>query len=159
MGEEEQITRKNFLSLAIGGIGALISAAMGIPAIAYIIGPVFNRSSTQEWIRLGQTSKIELRVPTLFKFTLQRKTGWIVNEEEVSVYALTDNGRDFIAMTNICPHLGCRVRWITDQDQFFCPCHNGVFDKEGKVVSGPPPRPLDRFEVKVEDDQLFILGG
>jgi Rieske Fe-S protein len=95
----------------------------------------------------------------LFKFTVERKTGWIVNEEEISVYVLTDNGRDFIAMSNICTHLGCRVRWISDQEEFFCPCHNGVFDKQGKVVSGPPPRPLDRYEVKVENDQILVLGG
>jgi menaquinol-cytochrome c reductase iron-sulfur subunit len=159
MEEKEQINRRNFLSFAIWGIGTLISAGMGIPAIAYIIGPAINRSKTQEWIRLGPISKIELKTPTLFKFTIQRKSGWIVNEEEVSVYTLTDNGRDFVALSNICSHLGCRVRWITEQNQFFCPCHNGIFDKEGKVVSGPPPRPLDRYDVKVEDDQLFILGG
>ena len=72
---------------------------------------------------------------------------------------LTDNGRDFLAMSNICTHLGCRVRWIADQEQFFCPCHNGVFDKDGTVVSGPPPRPLDRYEVKVEGETVYILGG
>ena len=159
MVEEKRINRNNFLKVAIWGVGALISAGMGIPAIAYIIGPVLNRTKTQEWIRLGSISKIELRTPTLFKFTIQRKAGWIVNEEEVSVYVLTDNGRDFIAMSNICTHLSCRVRWISDQEQFFCPCHNGIFDKEGKVVGGPPPRPLDRYEVKVEDDQLYVLGG
>lgn len=159
MGDEQQINRRNFLGIATWAIGGLISLGMGIPAVAYIVGPALNRSSSQEWIRLGPTSKVELKTPTLFKFTIQRKTGWIVNEEEVSVYVLTDNGRDFIAMSNICTHLGCRVRWISDQEEFFCPCHNGVFDKEGKVVSGPPPRPLDRYEVKVEDDQLLVLGG
>ena len=159
MEQKERLNRSNFLSLAVWGIGAFISAGMGIPAIAYIIGPALNRANTQEWIRLGPISKIELKIPTLYKFTIQRKAGWIVNEEEVSVYVLTDNGRDFIAMSNICTHLGFRVRWIVDQEQFFCPCHNGVFDKEGKVLSGPPPRPLDRFEIKVEDDQLFVLGG
>jgi menaquinol-cytochrome c reductase iron-sulfur subunit len=159
MERKERLTRSNFLSIAIWGIGALISAGIGIPAVAYIIGPALNRTKTQEWIRLGSISKIELKTPTLFKFTIQRKTGWIVNEEEVSVYALTENGRDFIAMSNICTHLGCRVRWISDREEFFCPCHNGVFDKEGKVVSGPPPRPLDRYEVKVEENQLYVLGG
>jgi menaquinol-cytochrome c reductase iron-sulfur subunit len=159
MEQKERLNRSNFLSLTVWGIGAFISAGMGIPAIAYIIGPALNRANTQEWIRLGPISKIELKIPTLYKFTIQRKAGWIVNEEEISVYVLTDNGRDFIAMSNICTHLGCRVRWIVDQEQFFCPCHNGVFDKEGKVLSGPPPRPLDRFEIKVEDDQLFVLGG
>jgi len=159
MGDEQRINRRNFLSFATWAIGGVISIGMGIPAIAYIIGPALQRTNTQDWIRLGPTVKVELKTPTLFKFTIQRKTGWIVNEEEVSVYVLTDNGRDFIAMSNVCTHLGCRVRWISDQEEFFCPCHNGVFDKEGKVVSGPPPRPLDRYEVKVEGDQLLVLGG
>jgi menaquinol-cytochrome c reductase iron-sulfur subunit len=159
MEKSEQITRNNFISLAIWAIGGLISLGMGIPAIAFIIGPALNRTQAQEWIRLGPISKIELNIPTLFKFKVQRKTGWITNEEEVSVYVLTNNGRDFIAMSNICTHLGCRVRWISDQEIFFCPCHNGVFDNQGAVVSGPPPRPLDQYEVKLEDDQLFILGG
>jgi Rieske Fe-S protein len=82
-----------------------------------------------------------------------------VEEEKLSVYVLMDNGRDFVAMSNICTHLACRVRWISDREQFFCPCHDGVFDKEGNVISGPPPRPLDRYEIKVEGDQLMILAG
>jgi len=90
---------------------------------------------------------------------VEKQVGWIVNEEEISAYILTDDGRNYIALSNICTHLGCRVRWISDQQQFFCPCHNAVFNKEGDVVSGPPPRPLDQYPVKVEDGQIFILGG
>jgi Rieske Fe-S protein len=62
-------------------------------------------------------------------------------------------------MSNICTHLGCRIRWIADEGKFYCPCHNGIFDRDGTVLSGPPPRPLDRFEVKVENDTLSILGA
>jgi Rieske Fe-S protein len=79
-----------------------------------------------------------------------------VESQEHSIFVLTENGRDFIAMSNICTHLGCRVRWLADPEVFLSPCHNGVFDKQGYVVSGPPPRPLDRYEVKVEGDQLYI---
>ena len=156
MDEARQVSRRGFVVWAIGG---LISLGMGIPAIAYIIGPALQRGATQNWIRLGSTAKVELGTPTLFKSKIQRQTGWIVNEEELSVYVLTDTGRDFVAMSNICTHLGCRVRWVADRREFFCPCHNGVFDKDGKVLAGPPPRPLDRYEVKVEDNQLFIQGG
>jgi len=80
----------------------------------------------------------------------------MVEEEEVGVYVLTEDGRDYLAMSNICTHLGCRARWIAEREQFFCPCHNGVFDKHGYVVSGPPPRPLDEFETKIEDGNLYI---
>lgn len=157
--QKKEVSRRDFMQTIIWAIGGLISLGMGIPAVAYVIGPAIKRNQDQNWIRLGSTSKVELGVPTLFKTKIRRQTGWIVNEEELSIYVLTDNGRDFIAMSNICTHLGCRVRWIVEQDEFFCPCHNGIFDKEGTVIDGPPPRPLDRYEVKIENDQLFILGG
>ncbi len=156
MDENKQLDRRGFI---VWGIGGLISAAMAIPAIAYIIGPALQRANAQNWIRLGAASKVELGIPTLFKAKVQRQTGWIVNEQELSAFVRTDNGRDFVAMSNICTHLGCRIRWIAERGEFFCPCHNGVFDKDGKVLAGPPPRPLDRYEIKVENDQLFIQGG
>ena len=157
--EEKEISRRDFMKITIGAIGGLIGLGFGIPAIAYVVGPALVKGQAQEWIQLGAISKVELGKPTLFKAKITRQTGWIVNEEELSVYVLTEDGRDYIAMSNICTHLGCHIRWITDQDKFFCPCHNGVFDKQGNVVSGPPPRPLDRYETKVENDQLLILGG
>ena len=159
MDEEQSISRRNFLSTATLAIGGFIGIAFAIPAIAYIIGPAIQKKEIEEWILLGSTQKVEPGTPTLFKANIERQTGWIVNEEEISVYVLTDNGREYIAMSNICTHLGCRVRWIPDQSQFFCPCHNGIFDKNGGVVAGPPPRPLDRYETKVENDQIFIKVG
>jgi menaquinol-cytochrome c reductase iron-sulfur subunit len=158
MSEKEKISRRDFMGIATGAIGGLIALAMGIPAIAFIVGPALKKDE-QNWIRLGAVSKVELGVPTLFKANIKRQTGWIVSEEDYFVYILTENGRDYIAMTNVCSHLGCRVRWISNEDRFICPCHEAAFTKDGSVAFGPPPSPLDRFEVKVEDDQLFVLGG
>lgn len=159
MSADEQVNRREFLGTLTWAIGALLGAGLGIPAVAYIIGPALQRDETQEWVPLGPTSKVELGTPTLFRADIERRAGWITNIEELSVYVLTEDGRDFVGMSNICTHLGCRVRWIADKSQFFCPCHNGVFAKDGSVVSGPPPRPLDRYETKVEEGQVFILGG
>ena len=159
MSEDKTISRRSFLATATWTIGGLISAGLAIPAIAYIVGPALKSESAKDWMLLGSVTKIELGTPTLFKVNLERKSGWIVNKEELSLYAYTENGRDFVVLSNICTHLGCRVRWVSDQGEFFCPCHNGVFDKQGNVLSGPPPRPLDHYEVKVEDDQLYVLVG
>ena len=158
MQEDKKLERKDFLGLATWAIGGLIGLGMGIPAVSYIIGPSLQKTSDQEWILLGSASKVELGTPTLFKTTVQRQTGWVVTDEEVSAYLYTEEGRDYIAFSNICTHLGCRVRWIDDQEQFFCPCHNAVFNRDGEVGSGPPPRALDRFEVKLEDGQVYIQG-
>ena len=63
-------------------------------------------------------------------------------------------GEKLRALSTVCPHLGCRVRW--EGDHFLCPCHNGVFDREGNVVSGPPPRPLDRYDVEIVDGSVYL---
>ncbi|NIM95691.1 MAG: Rieske 2Fe-2S domain-containing protein [Anaerolineales bacterium] len=155
---ERNIHRRQFMSLVTRVIASFISVAYGVPAIAYLLGTSL-RQEDEQWITLGSVAKIPLDAPTLFKARVQRKTGWITSDEEVTFYILTQNGRDFEAMSNICTHLGCRVRWIAEREQFFCPCHNGVFDRQGNVVAGPPPRPLDRYPVKVEQNQISILAG
>jgi menaquinol-cytochrome c reductase iron-sulfur subunit len=158
MDDENKVTRRNFLGILTASIGGIIAAALGIPAIAYIIGPALKREELN-WIRLGAVSKVEVSSPTLFKTTLKQQTGWVTSEEELSIYVLTEDGRDFIAMSNVCTHLGCRVRWVSDQGLFMCPCHNGAFNKDGSIAYGPPPRPLDRYEVKNEENEVFVLGG
>ena len=153
-----KMSRRDMMKAAIFGIGGLISASIVVPAIGYIVGPALKQAQ-DTWIRLGSVSKVELNEPTLFKATVETQTGWIDTQEEVSAYVLTENGKDFAALSNICTHLGCRIRWIAEEGKFFCPCHNGVFARDGSVVSGPPPRPLDRFETKVEDGTLYIKRG
>ena len=154
----KKVGRRDFMKATIAAVGGIIGTAIGIPAIAYIIGPA-QKEGNSDWIQLGSISKVEMNIPTLFKKTIETQTGWVKEEEEFSVYVLTENGRDFTIMSNVCTHLGCRVRWIDDQDRFFCPCHNAAFARDGSVQDGPPPRPLDRFESMVEDGILFVRRG
>lgn len=70
-----------------------------------------------------------------------------------------DPAAQFIALSSVCPHLGCRVHWEPHNKRFFCPCHNGVFDPEGRPVSGPPKsaeQELSRYPLKVEGGLLYI---
>lgn len=67
--------------------------------------------------------------------------------------------KDFLALSSVCPHLGCRVYWEAAHDRFFCPCHNGAFDRDGVAISGPPKsanQSLIRFPLKVEKGLLFV---
>jgi len=66
---------------------------------------------------------------------------------------------DFLALSSVCPHLGCRVHWEAQNDRFFCPCHNGAFDKTGQAIAGPPRdahQALMRFPLKVEKGLLYL---
>ena len=158
MNEKKKMSRRDFLGVITGAIGGVIGLAVGIPAVSYIIGSSLKRDAL-DWIRIGSVSKVETGTPTLFKTTIKRQTGWVTSEEDLSVYVLTDDGREFRALSNICTHLGCRVRWIESDGQFLCPCHNAGFNKDGSVAFGPPPTALDELELKIEDEQVYILGG
>jgi nitrite reductase/ring-hydroxylating ferredoxin subunit len=61
----------------------------------------------------------------------------------------------FVAVGQKCTHLGCPVLWKAADRRFHCPCHEGYFDEEGKVLAGPPPRPLPRLEIRREGDELW----
>ena len=66
---------------------------------------------------------------------------------------------DFIALSSTCPHLGCQVNWEGQNKRFFCPCHNGVFNPEGKGIGGPPGEAgqnLPRYPLKIENGLLMI---
>jgi len=62
-----------------------------------------------------------------------------------------------VAFSRRCTDLGCLVSWNRERQQFVCPCHQGVFDKSGRNIAGPPPRPLDRFEVVKRGEQLYVM--
>ena len=67
--------------------------------------------------------------------------------------------KDFIALSSVCPHLGCKVFWESNTKSFFCPCHNGRFDSVGKPTEGPPAKAnqeLIRFPLKIENGLLYI---
>jgi Rieske Fe-S protein len=66
---------------------------------------------------------------------------------------------DFIALSSVCPHLGCQVHWELQNHRFFCPCHNGAFDAQGVATAGPPKdagQSLSRYHLQVEGGLLFI---
>jgi cytochrome b6-f complex iron-sulfur subunit len=60
------------------------------------------------------------------------------------------------AFSLVCTHLACTVVWKPDKREFYCPCHDGFFDDQGNVLSGPPPSPLERWKVRVEGDKAVI---
>jgi len=80
------------------------------------------------------------------KVTSEKSTAWVVK--------VADN--QAVAFSPQCTHLGCAYHWDEGNKNFLCPCHTSTFDMEGKVLSGPAPRPLDRFQVRVEGTKLLI---
>jgi len=62
----------------------------------------------------------------------------------------------FKALSLVCTHMACTVSWNPEKREFYCPCHEGFFDAEGKVLSGPPPTPLEKWKAEVKDDKVVV---
>jgi Rieske Fe-S protein len=63
---------------------------------------------------------------------------------------------DLQALSLVCTHLGCTVVWNPEKREFYCPCHDGLFDAHGRVLSGPPPSPLERLKVRVDGEKVIV---
>ena len=75
-------------------------------------------------------------------------------------YLMARTAEGFRVLSNVCPHLGCRVHWNAEEQEFLCPCHMGIFDAEGKAVSGPPAEAnqnLERLDTVVRGNSVFVL--
>ncbi|HEU4401354.1 MAG TPA: Rieske (2Fe-2S) protein [Candidatus Polarisedimenticolia bacterium] len=72
---------------------------------------------------------------------------------------VTDTGQGIVALSDVCPHLGCKVHYDSAQGRFLCPCHGGVFEKDGRAIAGPPAdegKNLKRYAVSHVGDNLFV---
>jgi len=73
-----------------------------------------------------------------------------------SVVFIEKDGDAYRALSATCSHLGCRVNWDAASSTYKCPCHGGVYDRRGNVVSGPPPAPLTKVNVRVNPQTSAI---
>ena len=153
----DELSRRNFLAGIIGVVAAAVAAVVGLPAIGYLISPGVKKQNTEQWLALGPVNTLQPGVPTGFPFSRRIRDGWVESTQTGVAYAVTDDGQNVQVFSNVCTHLSCRVNWDTGRNGFFCPCHDGLFGLHGEVLAGPPPRPLDQFETKIENGQISIL--
>jgi Rieske Fe-S protein len=69
---------------------------------------------------------------------------------------VNNQDKGYIAFSRTCTHLGCLIEYSKSNMMFICPCHAGIFDLEGNVVSGPPPKPLTAIPLKIEGETIII---
>ena len=129
---QEGADRRSFLEKTSKGAMAagLIGGYGGLGAIALrYLYPA--RPDELSWQFVAEAETIGVGESLLY----QGPSGETIN---VARQSRQGDAQDFIALSSTCPHLGCQVRWESQNNRFFCPCHNGVFDATGKGVGGPP---------------------
>jgi menaquinol-cytochrome c reductase iron-sulfur subunit len=82
--------------------------------------------------------------------------GWKIMSEKSTTWVVKSPDDQVVAFGPQCTHLGCAYHWDEAKNEFLCPCHTSLFSIGGKVLSGPAPRPLDRYETKIEGSKLLI---
>ncbi len=140
-----------FVNSAVALIGGGLSTLLG----AFALRP--PSSGQSRWIRAGALNDLTPNAPVQRVLALSRQEGWYRERARESVFLVWDGDKTVHALSATCTHLGCQVRWDATAKKFRCPCHGGVFDAEGNVVEGPPPRPLDRIEVRVDTAADSVL--
>jgi menaquinol-cytochrome c reductase iron-sulfur subunit len=147
--------RRSFGYAVIYGLGALMGAALAIPAALYLFLPPKTRKQ-QSWVEAGDLSQLSPGVPQEMTFRRIHADGWKIYSEKGTAWVVKNPDGKVVAFAPACTHLGCAYHWDADTSKFLCPCHGSTFGIDGTVLSGPAPRPLDRFEIKVENAHLWL---
>ncbi|HYM90821.1 MAG TPA: Rieske 2Fe-2S domain-containing protein [bacterium] len=147
--------RRAFFTRLFWGLAALLGALVGIPVLGAFLSPAFRRQERAQWIAIGPAGAFT-GTPGLAHHVHPSREGWVNVSAEMQVWVAKTPDGTFRIFDNHCTHLGCPYHWEATEQRFVCPCHNGVFDATGKVLGGPPPRPLDYYDSKVEAGTLFM---
>jgi menaquinol-cytochrome c reductase iron-sulfur subunit len=153
--ETRESTRRSFFVAAIYGIWGTIAAALSLPALVYLFFPPKVRK-TDQWVEVGDVSRLPAGSPVEMAFRRNRTDGWKVFSEKTTAWVVKFPDSRVVAFGPQCTHLGCAYHWDERKNEFLCPCHSSLFATDGKVVSGPAPRPLDRYETRIEGSKLLV---
>ena len=141
-----------FVNTVIGLIGAGLAALLGV----FALRPAAAQASGR-WIRAGSTDDLTPDVPVPRVVSVPRVDGWYRERARQTVFVVWDGSQTVRALSATCTHLGCQVQWDGEAGRFNCPCHGGTYDSTGRVLSGPPPRPLDAVDARIDPANGSVL--
>ncbi|MBI5166619.1 MAG: ubiquinol-cytochrome c reductase iron-sulfur subunit [candidate division NC10 bacterium] len=139
--------RRSLLNWLLGSSVFAFIAATLYPVLRFLYPTSAGQAFAKEWVEVASMAEIPVKVGAK-KVAYANKPVWIIQPF----------AGDWRAYSAICTHLGCIVNWFPDRQQLISPCHNGIFDINGNVVSGPPPRPLPKYKIEVKGDKVYVGG-
>lgn len=144
------------MEVGIYTITGAITAVSGIALARFAVGPSL-RTEKAKWIEVELADAGD-GSPGFHRVVLEyeKKDGWLTTRAKSLVYVKRIDELEVIAISAACAHLGCIVTWQADQQIFKCPCHDGRYDPQGRVISGPPPKPLRRHKTRIEDGRILV---
>lgn len=140
---QKKITRREFLNYVLGGgLLAFLSSSI-YPLLRYITPPKGFETAVSSVVA-AKVGELPRNTGKIFKFG--DKPGLLVNT----------SGGELLAFNAVCSHLNCTVQFDPPANHIWCPCHNGRFDLNGRVISGPPPKALEKYAVNVRGEDIVV---
>jgi menaquinol-cytochrome c reductase iron-sulfur subunit len=155
----QSMTRRQFLGYTLGGVGGFLGATMLIPMVRFAIDPALTAAGNTNLVKIGPVDQFTSE-PVEVKFRITQVDGWYESQPTLIAWVSKLENGDILALSNICKHLGCSVAFGTDPnnpERYFCPCHMGLYEKDGLNVPGTPPLlPLDQYTTEIKDGNLYL---
>jgi menaquinol-cytochrome c reductase iron-sulfur subunit len=150
------LKRRRFLSRLSIAVSSVAAALVGVPVIGFLISPLTQRSPRQ-WRPVGSVDQFRIGQTVSVTFEDASPLPWSGVSARTAAWLRRENESTFTAFSVNCTHLGCPVRWFAEPKLFLCPCHGGVYNADGSVAAGPPPKPLGKYPTRVRSGQVEIL--
>jgi menaquinol-cytochrome c reductase iron-sulfur subunit len=149
------LQRRRFLSRISIALSGVAGAIVGVPVVGFLVAPLLRRAP-RVWRGVGHVTEFTVGETVAVTFEDASPLPWSGVTARTAAWLRRDDETGFTAFAVNCTHLGCPVRWIQGAELFLCPCHGGVFNRDGSVAAGPPPRPLTRYPIRVRNGQVEI---
>lgn len=148
------MTRRMLLARVVTVAGAAAAAVIGVPALLFSFSPA-RRQEGATWQALDRLDTFP--VGGVRAAVVRRPaSGWPRAFSEEAVFVWRRAADDVVVFSRTCTDLGCPVEWDAGSEWFFCPCHGGVFAKDGAPMAGPPPRPLYRYATRIRAGRVEV---
>jgi menaquinol-cytochrome c reductase iron-sulfur subunit len=155
--------KRTLMGLGTLLIGAGIGGPMAYTAFQVAVGnaiklgpKVGEGDAEKNWIVVGSLADFPEGTPAQSNISVDTIDGWVKSSSQEALWVVRTGDRA-LTFTATCPHLGCKVNWVAEQNQYFCPCHNSFFEKEGARVSGPTARGLDALENRITGGKIEVV--
>jgi Rieske Fe-S protein len=145
---EHKTTRRTALNVLLGFGGVAAVGSMIYPVFSFLKAPR-QAESSQNKVTIERKAS-EMKPGDWMIFSFGTKPGLLICLE-------ASGGPELRAFSATCTHLNCIVEYQPEENKIFCPCHNGSFDVNGNNIAGPPPKPLEQYSVRVQDDTITIV--
>lgn len=146
--------RRDFFKRLVNGATAAMAAVVGVPLAGLFALPAFSEPEAG-WRECGPVDAFPVGDISLVPLKPLEQRDWPEDWGTEAAWVYRERAQEFVVYNLHCTHVGCPVNWSPQAQRFFSPCHGGVFDIDGRVLAGPPPRPLDRYETRIENGILF----